>query len=68
MKTEYKKVNELLASEDAEVLKEFEMVELQGGKDFLTCNNTIRNLICPIKNDSSCLVDCFIGNKCEIKP
>lgn len=32
MKTEYKKVSELLALENEEVLKEFEMVELKGGK------------------------------------
>lgn len=31
MKTEYKKVSDFLALEDAEVIKEFEMVELKGG-------------------------------------
>lgn len=31
MKTEYKKVSDLLALNDKEVLQEFEMVELKGG-------------------------------------
>lgn len=68
MKTEYKKVSELLALENAEVLNEFEMVELQGGKDFWACDNATGNG-CTITNISSCLVECFcLGNPCKQKP
>lgn len=54
MKTEYKKVSELLALEDAEVLKEFEMIELQGGMEVspkstnLSCTNTNTNCDCSV--------------------
>ena len=66
MKTEYKKVSELLALEDAEVLNEFEMVELQGGKDLLVCNNTDNNS-CTVLN-IGCDKLCWVGNGCHLNP
>lgn len=55
MKTEYKKVSELLALENEEVLKEFEMVELKGGS-----NNSLKstNISCTNNN-----CDCVPSNK-----
>lgn len=65
MKTEYKKVSELLALQDAEVLKEFEMVELQGGKDIWACDNASGDN-CPVYNFSICASDCFCpGKACQ---
>lgn len=58
MKTEYKKVSDLLALNDKEVLQEFEMVELKGGKiavglmDNNGCNTRLCGADCPIYVDS----------------
>lgn len=62
MKTEYKKVSELLALDNVEVLKEFEMVELQGGKELLakySIDTNVSNIQCP------CIGKGCIGNGCK---
>lgn len=53
MKTKYKKINDILALNDEEVLQEFEMVELKGGLDHTgkKCSNAGK--ICTL-----------VGNKC----
>lgn len=51
MKTEYKEVKDLLALEDQEILHEFEMVELKGGK-FLS--NLGTNWGCQEHNGPGC--------------
>lgn len=59
MKKEYKKVCELIALENEEVLSKFEMVELKGGND-ISPNST--NFSCSNKN-----CDCQ-NDPCNIYP
>lgn len=68
MKTEYKKVSDLLALNDEEVLQEFEMVELKGGKIIRGLTDTNNGCNTSQLCGANCPVILNQAEKCGIPP